>query len=95
MTEILTAIGTVLGIAATLFLRDYRDGKNIFTKNIPPNTLDEGFKYMKHHYNDELTAILTELQVNQKEGFRDINGSLKEISTMLTRIDAGGVKIRS
>lgn len=90
----LYAAGTILGIAGTALLRDYRDGKNLFSKNVPSSNLNEGFLYMKHHYNDELTGILTELQVDQKQGFRDMNASLKEISTALTRIEAGGVKIK-
>lgn len=93
--EFLYAAGTVLGIAGTLILRDWRDGKNVFSKNVPSQTLADGFSYMKHHYNDELTAILTELQIDQKQGFRDISESLQEISKSLVRIEAGGVKLRT
>lgn len=92
--QILTAIGTILGIAATLLLRDWRDGKNIFKQNIPPTQLDEGFKYMRHHYNDELTTILTELQVGQKEMMRDNREGFREITEALIRIESGGIKIK-
>lgn len=93
--DFLYALGTVIGIAGTLILRDWRDGKNLFAKNVPPSTLAEGMNYMKHHYNDALTLTLTEIQVEQKEGFRDMGSTLSKINESLVRIEAGGVKLRT
>lgn len=90
MAEILTAIGTILGIAATLFLRDWRDGKNLISKNIPPNTLDEGFKYMKHHYNDELTAVLTNIEINT----RNMAEEMSKVDDKIDDIRVNGVRTR-
>lgn len=88
-------IGTILGIAGTLVLRDWRDGKNLFAKNPPPQQLAQGFDYMKHHYNDITTAVLTEIQVEQKDGFKDMSFALGKINESLVRIEAGGVRIRT
>lgn len=60
--DALTAIGTILGVAATLFFRDWRDGKKIFKSN---NGMREDMNHLRHHYNDELTATLTIMQTNQ------------------------------
>lgn len=78
--DYITIIGTILGIAAVQFFRDYRDGKNVFKKN---ESLGDGFQYMKHHYNDTLTQVLTELQVSQKESV-----------DILRNIERNGVRVR-
>lgn len=89
--EIITGIGTILGIAGTLLLRDFRDGKNLIRKN---NPIFPDVAYLKNYYNHDLTAILTELQVDQKQGFRDMAAAQKEITEALIRIESGGIKIR-
>lgn len=92
--EIYVGIGTILGTAILLIARDWRDGKNIVKKNVPPSTLAEGMSYMKHHYNDSLTITLTDIQNQQKEAFRDMSIVLDKINESLVRIEAGGVKLR-
>lgn len=90
--EIYVGIGTILGTALILILRDWRDGKNILKKNEPMN---EGFKYMKHHYNDELTTVLTRIQVDQEKSFDDLKFALTKVNDTLIRIEAGGLKIKT
>lgn len=93
--ELMYAVGTIIGIAVTLVLRDYRDGKNVFKKNATPADLNEGFKYMKHHYNDELTMTLTQIQFDSRQGFRDMKESLEKINEALIRIEVGGIKMKN
>ena len=78
MEVFLTAIGTVLGTAALLFYRDWRDGKKILGKN----GTAESAKYIKElrdsqlslqqHFNDETTVILKEMRDCLSENNRQL-----------------------
>lgn len=74
MEQFLAALGTILGIAGMLIIRDIRDGKSVFKKNGNNihdeigRVLDSQFK-LKEHFNDETTTLLTEI----REGIQQIN----------------------
>lgn len=34
--------------------------------------LQAGMNYLKMHFNDELTSVLTTIQIDQKEGFKEL-----------------------
>lgn len=63
--------------------------------------LQEGMNYMKLHFNDELTHILTELQVDQKNGFDKMEEKqdaakkcIEKANTKLDEFDRYGIKTR-
>jgi gas vesicle protein len=64
--EILTAIGTIVGIALVMVVRDWRDGKSLLKKN--GNNIHDEVKailqsqgQLKQHYNEETTELLSRI----------------------------------
>ena len=75
-----TALGTVIGTAAVLVLRDWRDGKSIFKKNGTAESV-KAIKEMRDiqlqlqsHFNDETTVLLREI----RDGVLKTNSKLEE-----------------
>lgn len=94
----------IIGLLVTLFFKD--EAKRYIQHKLglsaPEENLQDGMNYLKMHFNDELTHILTDLQVDQKEGFRLSHDNqadgLKELQAIKTRINEMkeyGVKIRA
>lgn len=71
--DTLTAIGTILGIAAVMVLRDLRDGKSVFKRNGTAESakfikeLRDSQLELQEHFNDETTVILKEVRSELKE----------------------------
>ncbi len=73
MEAVLAAIGTILGTAALLIVRDIRDGKHPFKKNGSYEAqqtlkkIETSQSQLQHHYNDETTAELKKLNLGIEE----------------------------
>lgn len=80
MTELLAALGTIIGIAGITILRDMRDGKSIFKKNGTAESasvmreLRDSQLSLQHHFNDETTVLLKEI----RDGVREVHSKLEE-----------------
>lgn len=71
MDNPLYAIGTILGTALLLVVRDLRDGKSIFRKNDGESLMRE----LKQHYNDETTVVL----ISIKERLDYLSGKIDDM----------------
>lgn len=87
--EVLTALGTMLGMAVIVILRDYRDGKTLFKKN-GTNDISQAIKTilnsqseLKEHYNEDTTKILS-----------DIRDSIKELAQIHKNYEIIGINTR-
>lgn len=95
-----TSLGGLIGLIAYVIWQDWRAGKLTSYKSQDTDAtkkLQDGMDYMKMHFNDELTGILTELQVGQRE-MRECQvkqgATLAEVNESLRDIVRNGVRIR-
>lgn len=86
--EAWTAVGTILGTAALLIARDWRDGKSILKRN--GNNIHGDIAHLREHYNDEITPILKETQ----EVLKEIRDSISEVNQMHKNYEVIGIKTR-
>lgn len=54
------------------------------------NSMDD----LKIHFNDETTRLLTEIQVNMREGFKELNRKCDDMLDNFREIDKYGVKVQ-
>lgn len=87
--QVLTAVGTVLGTALLLVLRDWRDGRSLFKRaedNVP-----KWAEELQSHYNHDTTKELQEI----KSELRTLTDAVGDANTSLKNMDKYGVKIRA
>lgn len=93
----------IIGLFATLFFKEEFKMLILHYFGIKgtEDKLQAGMDYMKMHFNDELTHILTDLQVDQKEGFGKMlekqdsaKKCLERANNKLDEFDKFGIKSR-
>lgn len=100
MESILAAVGTVLGVAAFAFFRDWRDGKSLFKKNdtamsaMVMTRLLEGQQYMRDHYNDETTVLLRSIESRLTSLHEDLRDGFSGTAAKFREYDKYGIRAR-
>lgn len=94
----------IVVLFVSLFFKDEAKGfirNKLGLTTAGPEKLQEGMDYLKLHFNDDLTTILTELQVGQTQGFSSVKDKqdnlkdeVKRANYTLDSFDKYGVPIR-
>lgn len=96
MSEIITALGTVAGMALIAVARDIRDGKSIFRKNGTAESnraikeIQASQAQLLSHFNHDTTELLTDI----RKEMREHNKMEYEVQQLLREQKEYGVKIR-
>lgn len=73
--QLLSSLPVAIAVIGYLGYQDWRDGK--FKKGTPDNTNLENMaadmSHLRLHFNDDLTRILTEMQIDQKDSTKTLN----------------------
>lgn len=94
----------IVGLFASLFFKE--EFKllifHYFGVKGTEDKLQAGMDYLKMHFNDELSHILTDIQVTQKDGFDKIHDKqdaakrcLEKANNKLDEFDRYGIKTRT
>lgn len=101
MDSFLAAVGTIIGIAALTFYRDWRDGKPLFRRgndDMGDREMLSLMRGLKAHYNDDTTRILTDicLKLDKIDDLRDsIRVGFAAMSQKFNEWDRYGIKTDS
>lgn len=94
----------IVALFATLFFKE--EAKTLvlhyFGIKKPEENLQSGMDYLKLHFNDELSHILADIQIAQKEGIRKITDNqdilkkgVDSTNVKLNEFERYGIKMRS
>ena len=85
-----TSLGGFLGLLAYIVFQDWRTGKFAKKEDQPIEKMQGDMNHLRLHFNDELTAVLTSMQIKQGENSEVLN----DVKEILNDFQRNGIRIR-